>query len=271
MAGCTAIGVYFWQISGVISSEVSEVISSEVISSEVGGVFTAAAGEVSDVASASSGGQAWLVLVGALAVVLSYGASIAPVTFTYLVELLPNSTRAFTINVVLLYFSLVQFCVVHFFPAMERGLGDHGTFWLFAAVNALQVLLATFALPETRGLSLEEIQHRFFAGKRRPSTDDQPGSETAARGAGGDVERGQVNAALETEEESVEEEGRKKEPGRLDIVRSDDGRRSPGRLEIVRSEDGRKSDRSARGRSEDERRRSAESDMEAVYPAGCFV
>ena len=183
LAGCAAIGAYFWR--------------------------------------GADGQHAWLVLAGALATVLSYGAGIAPVTFTYLVELLPNSTRAITINMVLLYFGLVQFCAIHFFPAMERGLGNHGTFWLFAAVNVLQVLLATFALPETRGLSLEQIQHRFFSARRRGSSaagQAERGQERVAegpphveRGAEGpqDVERGQVNAAMEVEGQSdTEEEGR---------------------------------------------------------------
>ncbi|XP_037086595.1 facilitated trehalose transporter Tret1-2 homolog [Pollicipes pollicipes] len=111
----------------------------------------------------------WLVLAGALATTLSYGAGIAPITFTYLVELLPNSVRSMAISIVLLYFSVVQFLAVHFFPAMVSGLGNYGTFWLFAAVNLLQVALATFWLPETRGLSLEEIQRRFFSAAPPPA------------------------------------------------------------------------------------------------------
>ena len=210
LAGCSAIGAYFWRLA------------------EAGG----------------GGGQhAWLVLAGALATVLSYGAGIAPVTFTYLVELLPNSTRAITINMVLLYFSLVQFCAVHFFPAMERGLGSHGTFWLFAAVNALQVLLATFALPETRGLTLEEIQHKFFAARRRSSGGSGPQSgEERAEQRPEDVERGQVNAAAELEDEDRVPEDRRTVSERSGSAQTED--------------------------SPDSRRSSG---VDTVYPAGCFV
>ncbi|KAF0304039.1 Facilitated trehalose transporter Tret1-2 [Amphibalanus amphitrite] len=212
LAGCSAIGAYFWQAT----------------------------------AEGSSGGQhAWLVLAGALATVLSYGAGIAPVSFTYLVELLPNSTRAITINMVLLYFSLVQFCAVHFFPAMERGLGNHGTFWLFAAVNALQVLLATFALPETRGLSLEEIQHKFFAARRRSSAGGQKGEQPIVNSSE-DVERGQVNAAAELSDEDTAKE---------DTRRTGSQRSEP----------------APQTAEELERRRSSGSVLDAVYPAGCFV
>lgn len=112
--------------------------------------------------------HAWLVLAGALVTMVSYGAVIAPASFTYLVELLPNSVRACAINLVLLYFGVMQFLTVHLFPAMTRGLGSAGALWLFAMVNLLQVALATFLLPETRGLSLEEIQTQFFEPKPEP-------------------------------------------------------------------------------------------------------
>lgn len=227
MAGCGAIGAYFWQEPG--------------------------------------GQHAWLVLAGALVTVLSYGAGIAPVTFTFLVELLPNSTRAITINMVLLYFSLVQFCAIHFFPAMEEGLGNYGTFWLFAAVNLLQVLLASSVLPETRGLSLEEIQHKFFAARRRSSAGSgAPRGSERIVDEGGDAERGEVNPAVNADQLEHEE----RTAGRPEVL--DQRRRSSGSVLDQR--------RGSSGSVLDQRRRSSGSVLSgldpseyAIYPAGCFV
>ena len=209
LAGCGAIGAYFWR--------------------------------------GAAGQHAWLVLAGALVTVLSYGAGTAPVTFTYLVELLPNSTRALTINMVLLYFSLVQFCAIHFFPAMEEGLGNHGTFWLFAAVNLLQVLLATFIMPETRGLSLEEIQHRFFTARRRSSAGDRADQGIVQGAEQGDVEGGQVNAAVQLDDGNPERQRKGSDPRRAAE------RRRSSQLTAER------------------RRSSTNSELDVVFPAGCFV
>ena len=48
------------------------------------------------------------------------------------------------------------------FPILRQHLGDAGTFWFFAALALLNFLYAKFQVPETKGLSLEQIEHLWL-------------------------------------------------------------------------------------------------------------
>ena len=52
---------------------------------------------------------------------------------------------------------------VFFSPALQGddALGQAGTFWLFASVCAVGVIFVAVFVPETKGLSLEEIEKKF--------------------------------------------------------------------------------------------------------------
>ena len=48
-----------------------------------------------------------------------------------------------------------------FFPVLMDGVGISGAFFLFAAFSTLGILFVAKCLPETRGLSLEQIEANF--------------------------------------------------------------------------------------------------------------
>ncbi|MBB2174453.1 sugar porter family MFS transporter [Gluconacetobacter johannae] len=52
-----------------------------------------------------------------------------------------------------------------FLTLLDR-LGQGQTFWLYAGLNALFVVLVLLFVPETKGLSLERIEHELMAGRR---------------------------------------------------------------------------------------------------------
>ena len=56
---------------------------------------------------------------------------------------------------------------VHSYVWLQTVLGIHGVFWSLAAMNIVQIVFAQFWLPETRGLSLEEIQRRWVRAQIR--------------------------------------------------------------------------------------------------------
>ena len=51
------------------------------------------------------------------------------------------------------------------FPAMKEDLGMTVTSFIYAAFTVVAVLLAVFFLPETRGVSLEEIERNILTRK----------------------------------------------------------------------------------------------------------
>ncbi|XP_037071024.1 solute carrier family 2, facilitated glucose transporter member 6-like [Pollicipes pollicipes] len=103
----------------------------------------------------------WVVLVGATLTQYSFACIIAPIALTYVNELLPNRTRTFCANILMGMMNTMLFMFVKTFSPLTELIGFGGVFLLHMAVSGLQVVYATFCLPETKGLSLERIQHLF--------------------------------------------------------------------------------------------------------------
>jgi hypothetical protein len=51
------------------------------------------------------------------------------------------------------------FILTYTFPMLNKALGAHGTFWLYAAICVLGYFFIRWRLPETKGKSLEQIEH----------------------------------------------------------------------------------------------------------------
>ena len=103
----------------------------------------------------------WMVMLGAVVAVLPYVCIVGPISFSYANELLPNKTRALGANIVIMSINFSTFVLLKVYPDLQTGIGLGGAFVLHAAFSILQVLFAIFCLPETRGLTLEQIQHLF--------------------------------------------------------------------------------------------------------------
>ena len=118
-----------------------------------------AAGDLLGVRWSDSG---WLVLAGALVCLLPHSAVVTAITFNYLGELLPNRVRALAVNLVMGWFGLLVFVSLQVYEPLLGAIGVGGVFLVHAAVSLLQVVYASTLLPETHGLTLEQIQERHF-------------------------------------------------------------------------------------------------------------
>lgn len=56
---------------------------------------------------------------------------------------------------------LLNFFVIAVFPFMVSTVGVHGSFYVFALVATTNALFSYFNVPETKGLSTQEIQDIF--------------------------------------------------------------------------------------------------------------
>ena len=74
-------------------------------------------------------------------------------------ELFPNRVRAVAISVVGLVNSSVSFLVQLLFPWQLANLGNSSTFLSYGLFTLVGLVLIIFLLPETRGKSLEELEH----------------------------------------------------------------------------------------------------------------
>ncbi|MHA2959262.1 sugar porter family MFS transporter [Priestia megaterium] len=87
--------------------------------------------------------------------------AVGPLTWLILAEIFPARLRGMAMGMAVLCLWLCNFLVGLFFPVLMDGVGISGTFFLFAAFSALGILFVAKCLPETRGLSLEQIEANF--------------------------------------------------------------------------------------------------------------
>ncbi|PXV51874.1 2-keto-3-deoxy-galactonokinase [Dyella jiangningensis] len=52
------------------------------------------------------------------------------------------------------------------FLTLLNGIGNANTFWLYAALNAVFIVLTYWLAPETKGVTLEQIERNLMGGKR---------------------------------------------------------------------------------------------------------
>lgn len=91
-----------------------------------------------------------------------YQGSVAPLVWVLLSEIFPQSIRGFGMGLATFFLWMSNFIVGYIFPIMISGLGIGKTFIVFAAFNVLAWIFAYACVPETQGLTLEQIQRKFI-------------------------------------------------------------------------------------------------------------
>jgi sugar porter (SP) family MFS transporter len=123
----------------------------------VGFAFRSLAGPAGGEGGASMAG---IVTLCALVVyIASFAMSLGPVVWTVINEIYPREVRGRMVSVATAVNWLAAWLVSQFFLSLTEVLGEAGTFWMFAALCLVTVAWVARTVPETKGQSLEEIQH----------------------------------------------------------------------------------------------------------------
>jgi major inositol transporter-like SP family MFS transporter len=106
-------------------------------------------------------GRASVVLLLTVTFLAFQQGAISPVTWLMLSEIFPLKLRGLGMGVCGLTLWLVNFLVGLLFPILVAGIGISTTFFLFAALGAGAMLVARAVVPETKGRTLEQLEHEF--------------------------------------------------------------------------------------------------------------
>jgi len=104
------------------------------------------------------GAQGLPVLLLVLAAIGCYSMSLAPVTWVVISEIFPNRIRGAAMSVAVMALWIACFILTYTFPILNKRVGPAGTFWIYATVCVAGLIYIFWALPETKGKSLEEIE-----------------------------------------------------------------------------------------------------------------
>ena len=92
-----------------------------------------------------------------LAAIGAYAMSLAPVTWVVISEIFPSRIRGTAMSLAVAMLWIACFILTITFPVLNRVLGAAGTFWTYAGICALGLVVVAWKIPETKGRSLEEI------------------------------------------------------------------------------------------------------------------
>lgn len=102
-------------------------------------------------------GLPMLILV--VAAIACYAMSLAPVTWVVISEIFPNQVRGAAVSVAVTALWMASFILTYTFPVLNHALGAALTFWIYAAICVAGFLFIRARLPETKGKTLEDIEH----------------------------------------------------------------------------------------------------------------
>jgi SP family galactose:H+ symporter-like MFS transporter len=101
-----------------------------------------------------------------LVFIAGFAMSAGPLIWTLCSEVQPLKGRDFGIAVSTFTNWVANMIVGATFLSLLNGIGDARTFWLYAGLNGVFLLFTFWLVPETRGVTLEQIERNLMAGKR---------------------------------------------------------------------------------------------------------
>lgn len=106
-----------------------------------------------------AGIQGLPILLITLCTIACYALSLAPVTWVLISEIFPNRIRGLAVSISVSALWIASFLLTFTFPILNRGLGSAGTFWIYAAICVAGFFFVFLRVSETKGKTLEEIEH----------------------------------------------------------------------------------------------------------------
>ncbi len=89
--------------------------------------------------------------------------ALSPVTWLLLSEIFPARMRGICMGGAVFSLWIANFAISMAFPLLLAAFGLAGAFFIFAAIGIGGSVFVVKFIPETRGRSLEQVEHYFYA------------------------------------------------------------------------------------------------------------
>lgn len=106
----------------------------------------------------------WVTVGSLITYIICFAMSLGPIGWILVSEVFPLKIRGIAMSICTVSNFAFNFFVVFSFPILLQKIGGAWTFWGFAIVSFLCILFVYFAVPETKGISLEEIETNWING-----------------------------------------------------------------------------------------------------------
>lgn len=106
----------------------------------------------------------WVAVGSLVTYIICFAMSLGPIGWILVSEVFPLRIRGIAMSVCTVSNFAFNFFVVGSFPVLLHGIGGAWTFWIFGIVSILCIIFVYFFVPETKGISLEEIESNWRRG-----------------------------------------------------------------------------------------------------------
>lgn len=107
----------------------------------------------------------WVAVGSLLLYIAFFAISLGPMGWLLASEIFPLKIRGFAMSMISLAHWVFNFMVSFTFLRMTKFLSPSGSFAVFAIISAIAVLFVHFYVPETKGLTLEDIEKKWAKNK----------------------------------------------------------------------------------------------------------
>ena len=107
----------------------------------------------------------WIAVGSLLLYIAFFAISLGPMGWLLASEIFPLKIRGFAMSMISLAHWVFNFLVSFTFLRMSNYLSPAGSFTVFAGITFVGLLFVYFYVPETKGLSLEDIEDKWAKGK----------------------------------------------------------------------------------------------------------
>ncbi|XP_026476968.1 facilitated trehalose transporter Tret1-like [Ctenocephalides felis] len=112
----------------------------------------------------------WLPITSLLLYIVVFCMGFGPLPWAVMGELFSPQIKATASSMTASFCWFLTFLVTKYFETLCQAIGTHVVFWLFAACCLLACIFVHFCLPETKGLSLRQIQLQLNGGSSEESS-----------------------------------------------------------------------------------------------------
>lgn len=115
---------------------------------------------------ALSATEQYILLVSCLCFIAGFAMSLGPVIWIVCAEIFPIEYRDLGVTISTMANWIFNAIIGEYTLVWFKNLGSSGTFWLFGGACILGFGLIKFFTPETKGITLEELEHNLRSGKK---------------------------------------------------------------------------------------------------------
>ena len=106
----------------------------------------------------------WVAVGSLVTYIICFAMSLGPIGWIIVSEVFPLKIRGVAMSICTVSNFAFNFFVVSSFPILLHRIGGAWTFWGFGAVSLLCIIFVFFCVPETKGISLEQIESNWLHG-----------------------------------------------------------------------------------------------------------